>query len=42
MSARASAVAHSNIALIKYWGKADTRLALPATSSVSLTLVSVR
>jgi diphosphomevalonate decarboxylase len=38
MSARASAVAHSNIALIKYWGKADTRLALPATSSVSLTL----
>jgi diphosphomevalonate decarboxylase len=38
MSARATAVAHSNIALIKYWGKADARLALPATSSVSLTL----
>lgn len=38
MSDRATAVAHSNIALIKYWGKANLRLALPATSSVSLTL----
>ncbi|RWZ51922.1 diphosphomevalonate decarboxylase [Labedella phragmitis] len=38
MSERATAVAHSNIALIKYWGKRDEGIALPATSSVSLTL----
>ncbi|RWZ61182.1 diphosphomevalonate decarboxylase [Labedella populi] len=38
MTARATAVAHSNIALIKYWGKRDTAIALPATSSLSLTL----
>lgn len=30
--------AHTNIALIKYWGKADKQLMLPATSSISLTL----
>lgn len=35
---RATASAHPNIALIKYWGKRDERLALPATSSLSLTL----
>ncbi len=34
----ATAVAHSNIALIKYWGKQDDALHLPATSSLSLTL----
>lgn len=34
----ATALAHPNIALIKYWGKRDERLALPATSSLSLTL----
>jgi diphosphomevalonate decarboxylase len=33
-----TARAHTNIALIKYWGKADTTLMLPANSSVSLTL----
>ncbi|MBL4819147.1 MAG: diphosphomevalonate decarboxylase [Deltaproteobacteria bacterium] len=33
-----SAIAHSNIALIKYWGKADTEKNLPATGSLSLTL----
>ncbi|MBZ2198490.1 diphosphomevalonate decarboxylase [Occultella gossypii] len=33
-----TAVAHPNIALIKYWGKADERLSLPATGSLSLTL----
>ncbi|WP_124058704.1 diphosphomevalonate decarboxylase [Vaginisenegalia massiliensis] len=30
--------AHTNIALIKYWGKRDARLFLPLTSSLSLTL----
>ncbi|SER53647.1 diphosphomevalonate decarboxylase [Propionibacterium cyclohexanicum] len=35
---RATAVAHANIALIKYWGKADETLVLPRTSSLSLTL----
>lgn len=33
-----TARAHTNIALIKYWGKRDTALILPYTSSVSLTL----
>lgn len=35
---RATAVAHPNIALVKYWGKADQKLNLPATGSLSLTL----
>jgi diphosphomevalonate decarboxylase len=35
---RATAVAHPNIALVKYWGKADAALALPATGSVSMGL----
>ena len=30
--------AHTNIALIKYWGKRDQALFLPVTSSLSLTL----
>lgn len=34
----ATAVAHANIALIKYWGKADEGLIIPHTSSLSLTL----
>lgn len=34
MSARANA----NVALVKYWGKRDSRLNLPATGSISLTL----
>lgn len=34
----AKARAHANIALIKYWGKADEALALPNNSSLSLTL----
>ncbi len=33
-----SAIAHSNIALIKYWGKANSDRNLPATGSLSLTL----
>lgn len=39
---RATAVAHANIALVKYWGKRDSTLMLPATSSVSLTLDAFR
>ena len=35
---KAKAKAHTNIALIKYWGKKDEKLALPANSSLSLTL----
>jgi len=35
---RASARAHSNIALIKYWGKRDAALNLPAVGSISVTL----
>lgn len=34
----ATAQAHANIALIKYWGKRDKALNLPATGSLSLTL----
>lgn len=34
----ATAVAHPNIALIKYWGKRDAAVQLPATGSLSLTL----
>ncbi|MBX3181254.1 MAG: diphosphomevalonate decarboxylase [Polyangiaceae bacterium] len=36
------AVAHANIALIKYWGKADRALNLPAVPSLSLTLAGLR
>lgn len=38
MSVSATAVAHPNIALIKYWGKRDEAMQLPATGSLSLTL----
>lgn len=34
----ASAIAHPNVALIKYWGKRDSVANLPATGSLSLTL----
>lgn len=34
----ATATAHANIALIKYWGKADDDLIIPVTPSLSLTL----
>jgi diphosphomevalonate decarboxylase len=34
----ATAVAHPNIALVKYWGKRDAALNLPAVPSLSLTL----
>ena len=35
---RATAVAHPNIALIKYWGKRDDALIIPRTDSLSMTL----
>jgi len=35
------AIAHSNIALVKYWGKRDSRLNLPAVGSISVTLDSI-
>lgn len=35
---QASARAHPNIALIKYWGKRDPKLNLPAAGSLSITL----
>lgn len=34
----ATAVAHPNIALIKYWGKRDERLMIPYVASLSMTL----
>jgi diphosphomevalonate decarboxylase len=34
----ATAVAHPNIALVKYWGKADPARNLPAVGSISITL----
>lgn len=33
-----SATAHTNLALVKYWGKEDERLRLPSAPSLSLTL----
>ena len=38
---RATAVAHANIALVKYWGKRDEALNLPAVGSLSLTLAGL-
>ncbi|MDO5030084.1 MAG: diphosphomevalonate decarboxylase [Corynebacterium sp.] len=38
MTTSATAIAHPNIALIKYWGKRDEAVQLPATGSLSLTL----
>ena len=38
----ASAIAHPNIALVKYWGKRDLALNLPAVPSLSLTLAPWR
>jgi len=35
---RARAVAHANIALVKYWGKRDERLILPEAGSLSVAL----
>ncbi len=38
---KACARAHSNIALIKYWGKRDTALNLPAVGSLSVALADL-
>jgi diphosphomevalonate decarboxylase len=38
----AYAVAHSNIALAKYWGKSNDELNLPAVPSISMTLEALR
>ena len=38
MKMRAVAKARSNIALVKYWGKRETSLNLPAVGSLSITL----
>jgi diphosphomevalonate decarboxylase len=35
---QATAIAHPNIALVKYWGKADEARNLPAVGSISITL----
>lgn len=37
----ATAIAHANIALVKYWGKRDPALNLPAAGSLSLTLAAL-
>jgi diphosphomevalonate decarboxylase len=38
MSNSATAVAHPNIAFVKYWGNRDERLRIPANGSISMTL----
>jgi diphosphomevalonate decarboxylase len=38
---KVTARAHANIALVKYWGKRDPVLNLPATGSLSLTLAEL-
>lgn len=39
---KGAAIAHPNIALIKYWGNRDSQLRLPANSSLSMTLGGLR
>ena len=41
MSGRVTARACANIALVKYWGKRDAALNLPAAGSLSLTLAAL-
>ena len=38
---KATACGPSNIALVKYWGKRDARLNIPATGSISVTLAGL-
>ena len=35
---KATALAHSNLALVKYWGKKNASLNIPAVGSISITL----
>ncbi len=42
MVRRATAMAHPNIAFVKYWGNRDDRLRLPANSSFSMNLGGLR
>ena len=39
---KTTAIAHSNIALVKYWGKRAPKLNLPAVGSISITLDALR
>ncbi|MEL6182601.1 MAG: diphosphomevalonate decarboxylase, partial [Myxococcota bacterium] len=39
---QATAIAHPNLALVKYWGKRDIHLNLPAAGSLSVTLAGLR
>jgi diphosphomevalonate decarboxylase len=39
---RATAIAHPNIALVKYWGKRDDAANLPAVGSLSITVSALR
>src|SRR5690625_7492763 len=41
-SSQATARAGANIALVKYWGKRDARLNLPAAGSLSITLADLQ
>lgn len=38
---KATATAHSNLALVKYWGKRNSALNLPAVGSISITLADL-
>ncbi len=40
MNRKVTAIAHPNLALVKYWGKADERLNIPANASISVNLGS--
>ena len=42
MHKQATAIAHPNIALIKYWGKRDVERNLPAVGSISITLSALQ
>ena len=41
MNRSAAALAHPNIAFIKYWGNRDDALRLPANGSVSMNLAAL-
>ena len=41
MTGTATALAHPNIAFIKYWGNRDDALRLPANGSVSMNLAAL-